>query len=241
MNRTDPLPPSSGMDGLGFEPVAYNHAAELAAIGALLLHGPEALPYVADVEADDFSPDNGHLWAAAHRIAARHHWPDLTLLASELGSATLRQLGDTQGLVIRCMDAQRTAPVLTAIAGHVELLRNTAHARRLQATALELVRNPANGHATDLVDRLNVLRDGQRTSRLSLTAAADVDLARPTGSGISASRSAASPCSPGRRATERHCSFVGWRPASPEVNSPASATTSPPTSSTSALKTIAPP
>ncbi|MCP4225042.1 MAG: AAA family ATPase, partial [Actinomycetia bacterium] len=66
-----------------------------------------------------------------------------------------------------------------SISKHAEILHRTAQARRLQAAALELACNPINGPVPELVDRLSTLRDDQRTTRLSLTAAAEVELARP--------------------------------------------------------------
>lgn len=142
----------SGPTGPGFDLVMYNHDIEIALIGAVIIHGPPALEYLADVEAADFSPDNGTLWNAVKNIAAQDLRPDPALVADELGPIFIEGLGGRHALTCRYLDAQAAAPVLTSVTRHADILRRTAQSRRLQATAFELAMNATNGQVDELVD-----------------------------------------------------------------------------------------
>ena len=168
----------SGNDGSTVEPVGYNTDVETALIGALMMHGPEALAAADGLQPDDFSPSNAHIWAAATTIAARGHYPDLGLITNEVGTHLLETLGGHQGLNLTLLDAIRYAPVVSGVPERADIIRRIAKARRIQATALQLAGQAHNGHADALLDRLNQLRT-PATRRLTLTPATNIDLARP--------------------------------------------------------------
>ena len=166
------------MDGLDL--VTWNHDVELALIGTVICHGPAALPHLNGVDGDDFSPANGRLWDASQALASQGVWPDPSLLANQLGDAGIEALGGMAAFKELYLRLQATAPVPSGAGRHVEILRQTARSRRIQAAALELAFNPDNGRVDELVNRLTVLRDDRPNARVRLTPASAVDAGRPS-------------------------------------------------------------
>ncbi len=171
---TNPPTPRGGLDV-----VAYDTDVEIALIGSVIIHGPPALDHLNDVDADDFSPANARLWTAVTAIAGQGHRPELAIVADQLGPAGLDTLGGRPNFQGLYLDAQAAAPVLSSVGRYVEALHQTARARRLQATALQLAQSPTNGAVDQLLDRLQTLRTDRRTGRVTLTPASDIDLDRP--------------------------------------------------------------
>jgi hypothetical protein len=159
--------------------VSYAEGLELALIGALMLHGPEVIPELAPITADDFSPVNGLIFQAAWDIAARGDTPDHDLIAHQLGPRLIERCGGPESLRINLLDATGCAAFRSNARAKAEALAERARARRLQATALELATAAASGvDLNPLVDRLDELRR-PTTRRLTLTAASDIQVERP--------------------------------------------------------------
>ncbi|MEM9892934.1 MAG: AAA family ATPase [Actinomycetota bacterium] len=164
--------------GPGLEPVSYDHAAERGVLGALMLNGPDTIAALDGFDPGDCSPDNAAIISTALAIAADGGRPDAVLLLNALDPRLVDRIG-AQNVRALLAEALTDAPVATSVAKYAGVIGDLATRRRIQATALDLARNPDNGHVTELVDRLNVLRDGARTRRLTLTPAETVPVARP--------------------------------------------------------------
>ena len=172
-------PPAGGEVG-GIDVVTYNHDVELALIGTVLTAGPNAFPALAEVTVDDFSPTYAELWDAVATIAQVHGVrPDLTLIRDHLGPRRTDTLGGPHALQQLLIDAQATGPAPTAASRHITILRSTAHARRLQTTAVELAFNATTDRVNDLVDQLDAIRRDTSHHRVRLTTATTIEPGRP--------------------------------------------------------------
>ncbi|MEM9611662.1 MAG: AAA family ATPase [Actinomycetota bacterium] len=167
-------------DGTGhfLEPVSYDAPAERGLLGALLMHGPQALPALDGFDPSDCSPDYGTIIGAAIDVAQADLRPDDILMFDRLGRTFVDRYG-AQDLRVLFIQAMHDAPSLSSVAKYADVVTELARTRRIQAAALDLARHPDANHAPELLDRLATLRTDTGSRRLTLTKAAAVDAARP--------------------------------------------------------------